>query len=173
MKMFFSPSTLGFYNEDVHGFRKLVVDKVESDNPNSKIPADAVAIGEQLYADLLAGQSAGKVIKPDGQGRPTLVDTPAEAFPKFKQRKLAGFRESRDQALNRLVGMGLAAQVAGDTGTAQAACLLRTGLLDLPSRATVTGATSATALDSAVAVAVAELVAGAPVTLRSALDGLA
>lgn len=59
--MFYSASTGGFYNRAVHG-----------DN----IPADAVEISFEEHGALLAGQSAGKRIEADADGKPILV-TPA------------------------------------------------------------------------------------------------
>lgn len=47
---------------------------VEVDNPDCKIPADAVEITAEDHALLLAGQSAGKRITADADGRPVLTD---------------------------------------------------------------------------------------------------
>ena len=57
--MFYSPSRGGFYSSEVHG---------------ENIPSDAVAITDEQYLDLLAGQSAGKLIGPDANGFPALID---------------------------------------------------------------------------------------------------
>ena len=59
--MFYSKSTGGFYARDIHG-----------DN----IPADAVEITEAEHAALLEGQSQGKLIGADENGRPILQDPP-------------------------------------------------------------------------------------------------
>lgn len=59
--MFYSPSTGGFYSAAVHG---------------SNMPADVVEITAQEHADLLSGQSVGKVIVADEYGSPTLADQP-------------------------------------------------------------------------------------------------
>lgn len=60
--MFYSKSTLGFYDAAIHG-----------DN----IPADAIEITAAEHTALLAAQSAGKRIIPDATGRPILADPPA------------------------------------------------------------------------------------------------
>lgn len=59
--MFYSKTTGGFYTREIHG-----------DN----IPADAVEITEAEHAALIEGQSMGKVIVADENGRPTLQDPP-------------------------------------------------------------------------------------------------
>ena len=59
--MFYSKSTGGFYTREIHG-----------DN----IPTDAVEITEAEYVALLEGQSQGKRIVADENGRPILQDPP-------------------------------------------------------------------------------------------------
>lgn len=62
--MYYSKTTGGFYSLDIHG--------------QDGIPSDAVEISDELYAVLLAGQSAGKLIAfDDGSGAPVLRDPPA------------------------------------------------------------------------------------------------
>lgn len=52
---------------------KLVAPSIEVDNPDCKIPFDAVEITDAQYAALLAGQSAGLCIVADEAGYPILV----------------------------------------------------------------------------------------------------
>jgi len=59
--MFYAKSTGGFYDEAIHG-----------DN----IPADAVEITTEEHAALLEGQSQGKIIAADKNGKPVLKDPP-------------------------------------------------------------------------------------------------
>ena len=59
--VFYSPTTGGFYTAEIHG-----------DN----IPADAVEITIEEHAALIEGQSMGKVIVADENGRPILQDPP-------------------------------------------------------------------------------------------------
>ncbi|QTI81500.1 phage tail assembly chaperone (plasmid) [Roseomonas marmotae] len=61
--MKYAASTGGFYDPAIH----------------KKIPAGAVEITDKKYRELLAGQSAGKLIQSDAQGRPVLVDPPDPA----------------------------------------------------------------------------------------------
>lgn len=60
--MFASKSTRGFYSSEIHG---------------GNMPADVVEITAAQHAELLAGQSAGKVIDWDAGGYPILIDPPA------------------------------------------------------------------------------------------------
>lgn len=59
--MYYSKQTGGFYTREIHG-----------DN----IPADAVEITQGQHAELLQGQSEGKVITADKNGSPVLADLP-------------------------------------------------------------------------------------------------
>ena len=58
--MKFSKSTLGFYDPQI--------------NPPNSIPVDAVEITPEERAALLDGQSQGKLILSDAEGKPVLVD---------------------------------------------------------------------------------------------------
>jgi len=60
--MFYASSTGGFYSREIHG---------------NSIPKDAVAITDEQHAALIEGQSSGKQIVPDKDGKPTLQDPPA------------------------------------------------------------------------------------------------
>ena len=57
--MLFSASTGGFYASEIHGVT---------------IPADAVEITVEYHAELINGQSIGKVITANEDGYPILVD---------------------------------------------------------------------------------------------------
>lgn len=59
--MRYSKSTGGFYTTEIHG---------------DAIPADAVEITPEFHAELLAGQSAGKIIVAGNDGNPVLQDAP-------------------------------------------------------------------------------------------------
>ena len=60
--MFYSKSTNGFYNSEING---------------ENIPLDAIEISYDYYQELLDGQSHGKIIEPDKNGYPILVNPPA------------------------------------------------------------------------------------------------
>lgn len=59
--MFYSKSTNGFYDSEIHG---------------SNIPKDAVEISKDLWNSLLDQQANGKSIKADKSGKPIAVDRP-------------------------------------------------------------------------------------------------
>lgn len=60
MGKYFAKSTGGFYDYSI--------------NPACQIPADAVEITEEQHAELLAAQSAGKIITSDANGNPIAID---------------------------------------------------------------------------------------------------
>ena len=70
MGLHYSASTRGFYDDAIHG----------------TLPADATPITAQAHANLLAAQSAGKVIEPDASGLPVAVDPPPPGPPQVVSR---------------------------------------------------------------------------------------
>lgn len=62
MTIYYSKTTTGFYDSDIHG---------------STVPVDAVAITPEEHTELLVGQAAGKIITADSHGAPILQDPPA------------------------------------------------------------------------------------------------
>lgn len=59
--MIYSKLTGGFYSREIHG---------------DDIPSDAVEITTEQHAELLEGQSQGKIISADENGYPILIDPP-------------------------------------------------------------------------------------------------
>ena len=110
--MFYSKTTNGFYTREIHG-----------DN----IPADAVEIAEAEHAALIEGQSHGKRIASDANGRPILQDPP----PLTVEELAANARAERDALLTACDWT----QVA-DAPVDQAAwCAYRQALRDVPEQA--------------------------------------
>ena len=74
--MFYSKSTNGFYSREIHG---------------DAISSDAVEITADEHSALLEGQSQGKLIQADANGRPVLVDPPtlsaADVWNRIKARR--------------------------------------------------------------------------------------
>lgn len=64
MQRYFSPSVGGFFSEDIHGDRMIESGDpaVEIPNPACTIPADAIAIDENHWRDLIAESCAGRQI---------------------------------------------------------------------------------------------------------------
>lgn len=72
--MYYSPSTCGFYEKDIHG---------------DAMPADVVQITKNDHVALLLGQSLGKHIVADENNQPVLADPPAPA----KKQLIAALKE--------------------------------------------------------------------------------
>lgn len=126
--MFYSQSTHGFYSPAVNG---------------DAMPDDVVEIDDQAYRNLMDGQSSGMSISSGVDGRPLLIaphQPDAQAVLAVKKNKL---RAVREDILNRLAGIALAAQLTGDTATTSAYITVRQGLLDitenLPADETIDG----------------------------------
>ncbi len=81
--MFYSKSTGGFYNHEIHG-----------DN----IPTDAVEITFDHYTELMEGQSRGKEITGDENGQPILTDPPMVelTYAEKREREYPPFTEYLD-----------------------------------------------------------------------------
>ncbi len=85
--LYYSKTTNGFYCAELHGAPKIMVTPpavegqpdpvpVLQDNPDSKIPADAVEITPDLHEQMIQGQMEGQRIVPDANGFPSLVEIP-------------------------------------------------------------------------------------------------
>ncbi|OQA29927.1 MAG: hypothetical protein BWY57_03144 [Betaproteobacteria bacterium ADurb.Bin341] len=81
--MFYAKSTGGFYDAAIHG---------------DAIPVDAVEITIEEHAALLEGQSNGKRIIADAEGRPVLADLPAPTLDELKASKNAEINSARAAA---------------------------------------------------------------------------
>lgn len=83
--MFYSKDTGGFYSREIHG---------------DAIPSDAVEITASEHSALLEGQSQGKLIQADANGKPVLADpapsSASEVWESIKRerdkRKAGGFK---------------------------------------------------------------------------------
>jgi len=62
----YSPSTRGFYRQEIHG-----------DN----IPADAIDVADGTHAALMEGQAQGQQIMPGPDSNPYLADPPQSSPP--------------------------------------------------------------------------------------------
>jgi hypothetical protein len=60
-QLYFSPGIVGFFDSEIAG---------------EDIPADAVAITAQRHAELMAGQTAGRIIVAGEDGLPRLAEAP-------------------------------------------------------------------------------------------------
>ena len=85
--MFYSKSTGGFYATEIHG---------------DAIPADAVAITLDQHAALLSGQSAGKRIVADKNGKPVLKNPPPLTLDEAKAAKLTEINAACDAEIEAI-----------------------------------------------------------------------
>ncbi len=143
--MFYSATTGGFYDTAIH----------------SEIPADAVEITDEQHAALLDGQSIGKRIVADADGRPVLSDPPPTPFSDIKATVLAQVRAAREVVLNRLAGIGFAAQADGDSGTVAKVLAARTSLLNITTAPDVVAATDEASIKAALVAVYAAIVTDA------------
>ena len=86
--LYYSPSTSGFYDSEL--------------SSEDRIPADATEITPDLHAQLLAGQSIGKRIVTDKDGRPALAD-PLPPSPERLRLRFQGEARAELQASDLVV----------------------------------------------------------------------
>lgn len=110
--MFYSKSTNGFFSEDIHGSRRIIIEDIEIDNTACNIPSDAVEITEEHWHELLNGQSNGKVISFDNDGIPILKDVP----PPTAEQLLLDIFAQRSALLNIAAKFMAPLQDAADLG---------------------------------------------------------
>ncbi len=116
MSKFYSPSAKGFYADDIHA--------------KDRIPADAVAVSDDLYTALFAAQSQGKVITMGASGLPIAADpvsllTPVQSA-SMLSRAVKRFVDSTAQALgydNVLAAISYADELAVPKFAAEGAAL--------------------------------------------------
>ena len=85
--MFYSKTTGGFYDTAIHG---------------NNILADAVEITAEQHVVLLEGQSRGKLIQADANGRPVLVDPPPLTLDEAKAAKLTEINAACDAEIEAI-----------------------------------------------------------------------
>lgn len=95
MPLYFSASTGGFYDSEIHGARHIEIDGEVVVNLDCHIPTDAVEIDAEQHAALLAAQADGKMIAADAQGNPIAIDRPAPTADEI----MASVRRKRDALL--------------------------------------------------------------------------
>ena len=180
--MFYSKSTGGFYTDAIHGARRvLIVDPatdmgavpltIEIDNPDCKIPMDAVEISQGLHVSLLEGQSSGKVITCDVHGFPLLADPEPTPLLVLIEQAKAKVRTMRVTAFSGLAGIQSEALANGDTKTAKAICSLQDQLRTITD-IDLSDCKTADDIDAAFASAWLVIAAAAPPAVASAFNGV-
>lgn len=112
MKIFFSPASGGFYNDELHGDAR---------------PGDAVEITEEEHAALLNGQSRGQRVAPGPDGKPTL-----QAHPPWTAEQVRARRDAAIIASDWTQAPGARSRI-GET-MAAAWDAYRQALFDLPAQ---------------------------------------
>lgn len=106
------------------------------------------------------------VTQADKQAKVALLITAAKAA------VLLTFRTDREGYLNRLAGIGFAAQVGGRNDIVQQVLAVRQGLLDLTTQPTVLAATTEAATKQAMLAQYATLLVGASAEVKAVFRGL-
>lgn len=95
---YFNPETGGFHSEQFDGPKKIAVPQTERekkagkrprmiDNPDCRIPQEAVPITSEQYEELMTAQANGKVIVAKG-GKPAAVDHQPDPEEQRHQRRM-------------------------------------------------------------------------------------
>lgn len=149
---FFSPSTGGFYSEAIHGARQIAAPQTAREikagkrpqmigNPECTIPADAVPVSEQRFAELMAAQADPESVRQiiAVAGKPMAADRVTDL-----EERIAARRRQRDRLLAESDWTQLSD--ASPVGGARAWGVYRQALRDLDMAGTdwpvVPGATS-------------------------------
>lgn len=152
--MLYSSGSGGFYDRAIH----------------ADIPVDAVEVTAEEYGALLQGQSEGRRIVADVDGRPVLQAPPAPTHADLVDRALREVRVERQPILNVLDGLQVSAIVASDAALASDIELAKQALRDIT---TLDLSACVTYADMRLAFLgrYAELVAAAPASVKPAFDG--
>lgn len=154
--MFYSKSTGGFYDTEIHG---------------NAIPSDAVEITNEEHAALLIGQSAGKLITADTNGAPVLTDPVPTPLPDLIAFAKVKIRAMRSGAFASLAGIQSQALANGDTATAKAISNLQDMLKVLPD-IDLSGCKTQADIEAAFTAAWLAVVAAAPANVANAFNGV-
>lgn len=117
MTIYYSAVHNGFFTPELHGPRRLSIPDpawvcplledgspdpdaepptIDIDNPDCKIPADAVPITDALHQSLLAAQAEGYAIAPDATGSPIATAPPTPTPEQILARLTAKLQDHLD-----------------------------------------------------------------------------
>lgn len=123
MTIYYSPARKGFFDDAIHGPRRILVPDEEKlaelvkiepddedhaedlkrqamlavkeiDNPDCRLPSDAIEVSAERHAELIAELANGKVLASDDDGQPVAVDPQLSV-----EEQLEAIRRQRDKAL--------------------------------------------------------------------------
>lgn len=120
---YWSPSTAAFYPAALYGSptrqQPSETDPeqmVEVANPDSTLPADAMAVSTDVYNSALAAREQGKtVVAGTHDGQPIIIDPPAETLEQLANRKRRELNAARDAAF----AQGMEYNFNGETDVVQ------------------------------------------------------
>lgn len=144
---------------------------IEVDNSDCMIPLDAVEIGAELHAILLAGQSAGKEITSDANGAPVLTDPPPIPMSVQIDTAKAKVRAARTGIFSTMSGLQSQAIADGDMGTAKQISSIQNQLKALPD-IDLSACTCGADIDAAFLAAWKSIVDAAPAGVKGAFNGV-
>lgn len=115
MTIYYSPSLRGFFADEIHGARTLMVPDpswvapeveegqeapehplIEVPNPDCRLPGDAVEITQEEHAAAMTAQASGQQIGPGPDGKPIVIARPAPTAEELA----ASARAMRDSLLS-------------------------------------------------------------------------
>jgi hypothetical protein len=106
---------------------------IEIDNPDCKIPPDAVEITDEVHAAVLAGQSQGQRIVADEAGAPVLQAPPPPSHAELVDLALNAARKERQPILSVLDGLQSSALATGNSSMATLIETAKQSLRDITS----------------------------------------
>ncbi len=137
----------------------------------ANLPPDVIEVQQSDYEAAMArpiGHTFAFV-----KGRLVIAAPASTPFSELSAPYLAEVRATRELILNRLAGIGMAAVIAGDSGTAGAIAQIRQQLLDITQAPPVTAAMESEdlpALEEAVKLRYKEIAAAVPLSVRTAFN---
>jgi hypothetical protein len=155
--MFYSKSTGGFYP------KALIAEYISA----GTLPTDLSEISEADHRALVAGQSDGKRIVADNEGRPSLEDQPAPTHAELVEQTKATARAMRLPIIGILDGMQSSALTDSDFGRAKAIETAKIGLKNI-TKVDLSGCTTADEMRAVVLAAYKALADAAPFEVKTA-----
>lgn len=157
MKTRYSPTTGTFYPLDI--------------DYGDKLPADVIEVAQEDFDAAMSRPAGHSFSFVKGS---LVITAPAPIpFADLAVSYMAEVRATRELILNRLAGIGMAAVIAGDAGTASSIAQIRQQLLDITQVQPVEAAMVAqdlAALEQAVKARYKEIAGAAPVAIRTAFN---
>lgn len=112
-------------------------------------PEDAKEYPPEVFEMTVSNRPINKIMVPGADGAPILTDPDPLPLSAIKSNFFEKVRTARETVLNRLAGIGLAAQISNDAVTVAKVITTRMALLNITSASEVNAATDEAELKSA------------------------